>query len=44
MNRILLQVRLPKELRDKIREKAKENGMSLNAYMIMLIKNDLKED
>ena len=37
---VAIQIRVTKEQRDIFKEKAKKNNMSLNQYVIYLLKND----
>lgn len=44
MNRVLLQVRVTKDMKEKLKEEAKRSGLSVNSLIVMLIKNYLEKE
>ena len=44
MNRVLLQVRITKDMKEKLKEEAKRSGLSVNSLIVMLIKNYLEKE
>lgn len=44
MERILLQVRVTKDMKAKLKDEAKKNGLSLNSLIVMLFKNYLEKE
>ena len=44
MNRVLLQVRITKDMKEKVKEEAKRNGLSVNSLIVKLIKNYLEKE